>query len=168
MATRRANSMTSRRLKLNRNTPMRTHASGDPEAPLKRELSLGQNHGRANQTSPIVIRLDLTSTGAGHWFDAPDSEARVTLASGNARKTMKCGRRSLLISMRDRSADICRLFHDAEAAMISANDRNRFSTQSLSPAHGALRETTGFRSLSLNLAASVAGCMRARKRISSA
>jgi len=34
-------------------------------------------------------------------------------ASGNARKTMKCGRRSLLISVRDRSADICRVFHDA-------------------------------------------------------
>ena len=35
------------------------------------------------------------------------------LVSGNARKTMKCGHRSLLISMRDRSADIFRLFHDA-------------------------------------------------------
>ena len=44
------------------------------------------------------------------------------LVSGNARKTMKCGRRSLLISTRDRSADICRVFHDAEAATISAND----------------------------------------------
>jgi hypothetical protein len=44
------------------------------------------------------------------------------LASGSARKTMKCGRRSLLISTRDRNADICRVFHDAEAATISAND----------------------------------------------
>jgi hypothetical protein len=44
------------------------------------------------------------------------------LASGNARKTMKCGRRLLLISTRDRSADICRVFHDAEAARFWAND----------------------------------------------
>jgi len=29
---------------------------------------------------------------------------------------MKCGRRSLLISMRDRSADICRADNDAEGA----------------------------------------------------
>jgi hypothetical protein len=43
-------------------------------------------------------------------------------ASGNARKTMKCGRRWLLISMRDRSGGICRVFHDAKVAMISAND----------------------------------------------
>jgi hypothetical protein len=43
------------------------------------------------------------------------------LASGNARKTMKCGRRSLLISTRDRSADICRVFHDGEATRIWAN-----------------------------------------------
>jgi hypothetical protein len=35
---------------------------------------------------------------------------------------MKCDRRSLLISARDRSADICRVFYDAEAATISAND----------------------------------------------
>jgi hypothetical protein len=32
--------------------------------------------------------------------------------SGNARKTMKCGRRLSLILERGRSADICRVFHD--------------------------------------------------------
>jgi hypothetical protein len=35
---------------------------------------------------------------------------------------MLCGRQSLLISTGDRSADICRVFHDAEAATISVND----------------------------------------------
>ena len=35
---------------------------------------------------------------------------------------MKCGHRSLLISMHDRSADICRAFHDVSEARISAND----------------------------------------------
>jgi len=43
-------------------------------------------------------------------------------ASGNARKTMKCGRQSVLILTRDRNADIYLLFPDGSAAMISVND----------------------------------------------
>src|SRR6476660_6343421 len=80
-------------------------------------------------TSITTPKAPLRKTLLHCWKCWADKSDVIRFAFGNARKTMKCGLRSLLISMRDGNADISRVFHDAEAATISANDQNRFSMQ---------------------------------------
>ena len=48
--------------------------------------------------------------------------ALVRFASGNTRKTTRCGRQSLKISIGGRNVDICRLCRDAAAATILASN----------------------------------------------
>src|SRR5215471_3096507 len=71
---------------------------------------------------PEIVEEPLTLPGprppCSEGFTASRGlvENTAVAASDNARKAMKCGRRSLRISTRDHSADICRVLHDASAA----------------------------------------------------
>src|SRR5439155_9219924 len=88
-----------------------------------------------------------TAARQGHFLHDPLNQRRLAapgstcqqnlrhhltrLASGNARRTKRCDRQSLPISVRDRNAAICPLCHALAAATIWASGPHQLWPQSL-------------------------------------